>query len=127
MPPINFFTGRDISANLTAALSAPLQCGPAQYTTNSASLGNSLKVASLILLWGRLTASWICPCENSSSLRTSSYTKSRRLFDIAKWVSQQSVSKRNRLLKCTNASSLDAAGILVTTDGMLLLLSVYNQ
>jgi hypothetical protein len=35
MPPIIFFTGRCSVASLSAALSAPLQCGPAQYTTNS--------------------------------------------------------------------------------------------
>ena len=39
IPPTIFFTGRPNLANRIAAWSAPLQCGPAQYTTNSLSGG----------------------------------------------------------------------------------------
>lgn len=38
-PPIIFFTGRPSRARRMAALSAPLQCGPAQYTTKSVASG----------------------------------------------------------------------------------------
>ena len=47
-PPIIFLTGRCRRANLTAALSAPLQCGPAQYTTNKVSAGYCCKLSSLM-------------------------------------------------------------------------------
>ncbi len=39
MPPIMSLTGRPSMARRTAALSAPLQWGPAQYTTNRVSAG----------------------------------------------------------------------------------------
>ncbi len=39
IPPIIFLTGRPSRARRTAALSAPLQWGPAQYTTNNVSGG----------------------------------------------------------------------------------------
>src|SRR3989442_14515549 len=55
-PPIIFRTFRPNIASWSAARSAPLQCGPAQQTTNKTSGGYPTRFPSLIRRYGRLMA-----------------------------------------------------------------------
>src|SRR6185437_9407718 len=107
-------TGRPRALSRTAARAAPLQCGPAQYTTKSICGGQAVILEAMIFPCGRLTAPATWPLRKCSGLRTSSTTNPGWPEESASWTSQQSVSNLKSCSKCASASALDAAAMAVT-------------
>ncbi len=105
MPPIMIFTGSPRRASFSAALSAPLQCGPAQYTTNSVSAGHCAMRLSNLARGHMYRAGHMTTEQTAQVSRQHAATQSPCSLFVSAWcTSAQSVSTLRRRRKWVTAS-----------------------